>query len=727
MKFRGTFLFAALLALSALFAAAWPDATPPGDKESTILRTMIRNLERFHYEPVKIDDDFSRRMYQFYLNDLDGARLFFTQKDLDAFAEHETTIDDQIATGSYAFFEDVQERWTANLDRAEQWYTGILEEPFDITSGKEITMVDDDSDWVTNDKQLRQYWYDYMKRDVINQVADKISTYEKAVENRAAMTAEERAAAEADDTLVEKSVAELEAEAREKLRERYDDWFGRMRKSKLSIRRSQYLNALTAMFDPHTSYYRPKDKESFDIRFSGRLEGIGATLQNKDQYTRVATLVVGGPAWKGKELEVDDLIMAVRQQGEEEAVDIKDMLVEDVVGFIRGDKGTTVYLKIKKPDGTIKEISIVRDVIVIDERFAKSLILDGKGEDEKIGYINLPSFYADFQNEDGRFSAKDVKAELEKLKDREVDGIILDLRNNGGGSLRDVVDMTGFFIPEGPIVQVAGRGGRKEVLRDKDPSVVYDGPVVVLVNQYSASASEILAAALQDYNRAVIVGSTQTFGKGTVQRFIDMDRTVAGRNDIKPLGTVKLTMQKFYRVNGGSTQLEGVTPDIFLPDSYAYLETGERENDYPLQFDKIEPARYDRVPEYTASLNEVREQSLERTNKSEAFQAIDKYARDLRAERDETLVSLNLDDYVAEQEVRSAESDKYKDLFEPIETFDVDNLDLDKLQLKTADESKKERNQDFIDRVKKDLHLYETVQIVNDMIDADERKLAERE
>ena len=714
MKFRGTFLFAALLALSALFAAAWPDATPPGDKESTILRTMIRNLERFHYEPVKIDDDFSRRMYQFYLNDLDGARLFFTQKDLDAFAEHETTIDDQIATGSYAFFEDVQERWTANLDRAEQWYTGILEEPFDITSGKEITMVDDDSDWVTNDKQLRQYWYDYMKRDVINQVADKISTYEKAVENRAAMTAEERATAEADDPLVEKSVAELEAEAREKLRERYDDWFGRMRKSKLSIRRSQYLNALTAMFDPHTSYYRPKDKESFDIRFSGRLEGIGATLQNKDQYTRVATLVVGGPAWKGKELEVDDLIMAVRQQGEEEAVDIKDMLVEDVVGFIRGDKGTTVYLKIKKPDGTIKEISIVRDVIVIDERFAKSLILDGKGEDEKIGYINLPSFYADFQNEDGRFSAKDVKAELEKLKDREVDGIILDLRNNGGGSLRDVVDMTGFFIPEGPIVQVAGRGGRKEVLRDKDPSVVYDGPVVVLVNQYSASASEILAAALQDYNRAVIVGSTQTFGKGTVQRFIDMDRTVPGRADIKPLGTVKLTMQKFYRVDGGSTQLRGVVPDIILPDSRSLLETGERQQTGPLAWSEIEPAQYNQNVYRIPFLETLRERSGNRVTQNPTFLKIQENAKRIKRQRDRNTYPLALAAY---QDMRAAdkkEAEQYKDLFKNEVNSGVANIEVD-LEEIMADETKVARNDDFKAGVTKDVYVEEALNILRDM------------
>lgn len=558
MKTRGTFLLAALFVLAAFVAAVLPETAPPGDKESVIIQTMMRNLERFHYQPMEINDDFSGRMYDYYLNDVDGARLFFTQEDIGNFATNKYAIDDQVKAGNYEYFDLVQEHWVKSLNKTEGWYKEILAKSFDLKKGKDITLPDDDSDWQANDKALRQYWTDYMKRDVLNQIINK-----------------QNEEADNEDLEEKTSVAKLEEQAREKLIERYDGWFERMRKSKLSIRRSQYLNALTSMFDPHTSYYRPKDKESFDIRFSGRLEGIGATLQNKDEYTRVTTIVVGGPAWKGKELEVEDLIMSVRQGGEEEAVDIKDMLVEDVVGFIRGDKGTTVILKVKKPDGSIKNIRIVRDIVVLDERFAKSLIVDGVGESEKIGYINLPSFYADFEHKDGRFCAKDIKAELNKLKDRNVEGIILDLRNNGGGSLRDVIDMTGFFIPEGPIVQVAGRGGRKEILSDRDPSVEYDGPLIVLVNQYSASASEILAAALQDYGRAVIVGSTSTFGKGTVQRFIDMDRTIPGRTDIKPLGTVKLTMQKFYRIDGGSTQLRGVVPDIILPDSRSLRQQEE--------------------------------------------------------------------------------------------------------------------------------------------------------
>ena len=714
MKSRGTLILSALFVLTAFVAAVLPESAPPGDKESVIIQTMMRNLERFHYQPMDIDDDFSERAYEYYLNDIDGARLFFTAQDLKAFETNKYTIDDQIAAGSYDFFNLTQERWKASMEKTQEWYRDILSKPFDLKSGKEIKMRDDDSGWSNNDKELRRYWADYMKRDVISQVVSKQEEYATAVENRAKMTAEERATAEKEEPLEEKTVAELETEAREKLLERYDDWFERMRKAKPSARRSQYLNALTSMFDPHTTYYRPKDKESFDIRFSGRLEGIGATLQNKDQYTKISTLVVGGPAWKSKQLEVDDLILSVRQKGEEEAVDIKDMLVEDVVGFIRGKKGTTVFLKVKKPDGTIKEVSIVRDIIVIDDNYAKSLIIDGVGENEKVGYINLPSFYADFQNEDGRFSAKDIKAELIKLKDRDVDGVILDLRNNGGGSLRDVVDMSGFFIPEGPIVQVAGRGGRKEVLKDKDPSVVYDGPLIVLVNQYSASASEILAAALQDYNRAVIVGSTQTFGKGTVQRFIDMDRTIPGRSDIKPLGTVKLTMQKFYRVNGGATQLRGVVPDIILPDSRSLLETGERQQTGPLPWTEIAAVDYEQDVYQIPFMATLRERSNNRVADNPVFMKIIDNAKRFKRQRDRDTYPLNLSDYRAMTEENKKEADKFKDLFGSDVNFNVTNIEVDLEEIKD-DETKIAKNEEFKKGIAKDVYVHEALNILRDM------------
>lgn len=700
MKKQGTLLIAALLALGTVFFAFSPAEVPPGEKESIIIQTMMRNLQRFHYQPMEIDDEFSGRAYSYYLNDVDGARLFFTQEDIKAFMPHEDQIDDQVNAGTYEYFDLVQKHWKTSLAKTEKWYKEILAKPFNLDKGKDIKMRDDDSGWSSNDKELRQYWEDYMKRDILSQVVSKQDEIEESKDS--------------DEPMADMTVAAIEKEAREKMLERYDKWYERMRKSKLSIRRSQYLNALTAMFDPHTSYYRPKDKESFDIRFSGRLEGIGATLQNEGSYTKITTIVVGGPAWKAGELKEEDVIMAVRQGKETEILDIKDMLVEDVVTHIRGKKGTTVHLKIKSPDGTIKEISIVRDVVIIDESYAKSLILDGKGENEKIGYINLPSFYADFNNEDGHFSAKDVKAELMKLNDLDVDGVILDLRNNGGGSLRDVVDMTGFFIPEGPVVQVAGRGGRKEVLRDKDPSVIYDGPVVVLVNQYSASASEIIAAALQDYGRAVIVGSTQTFGKGTVQRFIDLDRTIPGRADVKPLGTVKLTMQKFYRINGGSTQLEGVASDIVLPDSRSLLETGERQQTSPLAWTEIEPAEYYQDVYRIDFMETLKERSNNRVANNATFRKIQENAKRVRRQRDFDTYPLTLTEYRALDERNKAEAAKYKGMFDLVVTEGVDNIEVD-LEEIMSDDSKDKRNQEFKEGIGKDVYVEEALAILKDM------------
>ncbi|OAV43734.1 carboxy terminal-processing peptidase [Lewinella sp. 4G2] len=699
MKFRGTLLFAALLFVTGIFYAAYtPEPFPPGDKDSVIIQTMMRNLARFHYQPLQIDDELSKRAYDFYLDDVDGNRLFFTQQDIKAFEGQRLAIDDQINAGSYEFFELVQKHMDAAVDKTEKIYTEILSEPFALERGGNITLRnEDDSEWTKNDQQLRQYWEEYLKRDILNQITNKLE------EN-----------AKNDSLLVKPTPEELEVTMREKTLERYQKWTERMRTGKLSIKRSQYLNALTSMFDPHTSYYRPKDKESFDIRFSGRLEGIGATLQTKDSYTRVTSLVVGGPAWKGGELEVDDLIMSVRQGDQDTIVDIKDMVVEDVVTYIRGKKGTTVILKVQKPDGAIQEISIVRDVVVIDDSFARSLVVPGRAEGEKVGYINLPSFYADFQNKDGRFSAKDIKVELEKLKEQNVDGIILDLRNNGGGSLRDVVDMSGFFIPEGPVVQVAGRGKEKEVLSDKDPSVVYDGPLVVLVNQYSASASEILAAALQDYNRAVIVGSPSTFGKGTVQRFIDLDRTIPGRSDVKPLGSVKLTMQKFYRINGGSTQLRGVVPDIILPDSRSLLETGERQQHAPLAWTSIDPAEYEQNVYTIDFMDELAARSNSRVNSNNTFQRIKQNAERVKKQSDRNTYPLALSDYQNLIRANKSEAEMYDDLFDDVVNPGVLNLVVD-LEPILQDESKTARNEEFKESVSKDVYIQEAINILADM------------
>lgn len=493
-----------------------------------------------------------------------------------------------------------------------------------------------------------------------------------------------------------------------------DDWYSRLNKIKRSTRLSYYLNTITNLYDPHSDYLEPIDKQNFDIRFSGRLEGIGATLQTVGEYTKVAGIVVGGPAWKAKELKENDIILKVAQGDSGEWKDVTGMQTDDVVQLIRGEKGTKVRLNIKKLDGTIQDISIIRDLVIIEEGFAKSLILDGAQAGERIGYIYLPRFYADFEHADGRFSGKDIAVELDKLKAEKVNGIILDLRNNGGGSLNDVVQMSGYFIEQGPVVQVKSKAQRPEVLDDMDPRVQYNGAVIVMVNHFSASASEILAAALQDYGRAVIVG-TNTYGKGTVQRFYDLDRGVQGFNDLKPLGEVKLTVQKFYRIDGGSTQLRGVTPDIVLPDNYSFTEVGEKEEDYPLEWTEITPLQFKQNVYKIPTLSKIKAESEKRVAANLIFQKMVDNARRLKAQRDETSYSLKLDTYTATAEKQQTESKAYEALFKDVVNKGVKNLEVDIPSIH-QDESKKARNDDFVQTVAKDVHISETLKIMHDLL-----------
>ena len=696
MKYTKSIFFSVLV-IGLLAAFAYPQLNNE-QKETVLLQTLLRGLDRYHYSPQDLDDDFSAKVYDTYLNGIDGGKRFLTAKEVDELLIYRTEIDEQLKDGQFDFFNKSLDLLNNSLDRAQGYYRAILTKPFDFTISEQIELDGDKRDFAENEKALHEYWRQYLKYEAIQR-------YTEALEKKA----------DGEEEFVDKSDEELEADAREDVLKMFDRWFDRMMKLDREDRMSHYLNAITSVFDPHTSYYKPIDKENFDIRFSGKLEGIGARLLTEGDYTKVTDIVVGGPAWKGKELDENDIITKVAQ-GDEEAVDIKGMVIDDVVQLIRGDKGTEVNLTVKKVDGSETVISIIRDIVILDERFAKSLILNGKTQGEKIGYIYLPSFYADFQDRNGRHCSKDVAIELEKLKGEGVDGIVIDLRNNGGGSLSDVVKMSGFFIEEGPIVQVKSRNYNAEILADVDPTVQYDGPLVIMVNDRSASASEILAAALQDYGRAVIVGSNSTFGKGTVQRFIDLDRTLRGFDNIKPLGQIKLTTQKFYRINGGSTQLRGVTPDIILPDSYTYMETGEKEQEYPLPWTEIAAVDYKQDVLELAHINQIRERSNTRVAANETFRKINSNAARLKKMRDMTAYPLSLSSFQDVEERKEKDADQYKDLFDEIVNPNTQNLAVD-LPVIEADESKKERNEDFLEAVKKDGYIHEVLDIMHDIIE----------
>ncbi|MEM7572006.1 MAG: carboxy terminal-processing peptidase [Bacteroidota bacterium] len=700
MKRNYPILIVVLAAVGLMAMNVFPRITTES-KEEVLMQTVVQFLARYHYSPSEIDDEFSRNVFTTYLNDLDGARLFFTQKDIDALEMHRLQIDDQAKAGQYDFFEAVGKHWDVSRTRSQEWYRDFLAQPLDFSDDESFERLDDDDKWLADEAALQNYWQRYLERDVLGRIV-----------NRQEQLRRDTTGAEVP------SFTELEEEYRSKVLENFDDWFQRMERMSRETRVSQYLNTMTTSHDPHTSYYAPRERENFDIRFRGRLEGIGATLTLDDDYTKVTSIVVGGPAWKADQLKEDDLITAVRQDDQEEAVDVKGMNLDDVISMIRGPKGTTVHLTIRKPEGEIQMIQIERDVVVIDERFARSLIIEGENEGEQVGYIWLPSFYADFQDENGRFSAQDVAIELEKLKAVGVDGIILDLRSNGGGSLADVIDMSGFFIPEGPIVQVEGRGGRTMVQEDKDETVQYDGPLVVMVNQGSASASEILAAAMQDYQRAVIVGSQRTFGKGTVQRFFDLDRALPGFQELKPLGSMKLTTQKFFRVDGGSTQLRGVSSDIVLPDAFSYIESGEQRQDNPLAWTEIEAANYSQnVFRITPDMmNELRRRSEARTSENPVFASIDENAQRIRRQRDRSIFPLEYDAYLEAEQTRRTEAERYQDLFEKEVNSGVANLEVDIPDIE-FDESRIARNEDFVSKVSRDVYIQESMNIVFDLID----------
>jgi carboxyl-terminal processing protease len=513
-----------------------------------------------------------------------------------------------------------------------------------------------------------------------------------------------------DGEYVIKSDKELEQKARETTQNSLDEYFDFTDDLERKDYFAVFLTTMVEEFDPHTNYFAPPDRDRFDLRMSGKLEGIGARLQKKNDYVNVVEVISGGPAWRGEHIEVGDIILKVKQADEDEPVSIVGMRLDDAVKLIKGPKGSDVTLTIKRVDGTVEDETITRDVVELEETYAKSTVIEK--EQRTFGLVNLPQFYFDMQDYKQRNAASDVKEEIERLKKEGMEGLILDLRNNGGGSLRTAVDIAGLFIEEGPVVQVSSTGNRKEVLKDDDSEIVWDGPLVILVNELSASASEILAAAMQDYKRGVIIGSKQTYGKGTVQNLIDLNQWVR-KNDLGDMGALKLTTQKFYRVNGGSTQLEGVKSDVVLPDRYSYIEVGERDYDNPLPYDKIQPANYEEWDGYI-DYEETIKRSKERMAKSEQLRLIDENARWIKNQRDESEVSLNFEKYRAEIERRKEETAK----FDAIDDYD-NKLNLRSLQNEIAlmkqDTTLREKRKRWHKSLSRDIYVEEAVNVLEDL------------
>jgi carboxyl-terminal processing protease len=674
---------------------------PNPQKEAFLVHSILEGLQEMHYQPVQIDDAFSEKLYNFYLNDIDAGKRFFTQKEINELVKYSKSLDDQAKAGTFAFFDLSVAQLDASITKTKVWYAEILANPMSFTADEQIETDGKKQKWAQDDNELKSRWVKLLKFEILDYI-----TEEQAKQDKADFKGEKKA------------FAALEIEARKKTLEKYDRWFKRLAKMDRDARLEIYLNGITGIFDPHTGYFSPKDKENFDIQMSGKLEGIGARLQSDGEKTTITEVVAGGPAWKQGELQAEDVITKVAQEDGVE-VDIMGWEINDVVNKIRGPKGTKVFLTIKKPDGSSKQIEIVRDVVIMEEGFAKSLILqDGAKANQKIGYIYLPKFYADFTAAGSTSCAVDVEKEVAKCKAENVSGIILDLRGNGGGSLRDVVRMSGLFIEKGPIVQVKSRAQEPEILSDRDQTVQYNGPLVVMINGFSASASEILAAALQDYKRAVIVGSAVSYGKGTVQRFLNLDQVTQADESLKPLGEMKLTVQKFYRITGKTTQLDGVVPDITLPDTYNYIEIGERDQEFPLASTTIKPVTFSQNAYVIPKLTALQERSKKRVSADPTFALIEENSKRFKRQRDESIYDLKLEKYETAEKRRQEENKRYEDMLKPIDGLMVVNLGSDLTTIK-SDTSRSARNDIFIKDRKKDIQLWEAVKVLNDMIEMD--------
>ena len=689
-----------IILVLALSAVLWsflpkPAVTDP-EKDKALIELLTMVLQRAHYSPVDIDDAFSEKVYNKYINGIDPVKRFFIQKDIDEFKKYKHKIDDILLSKEkdLTFFEITHQRIIQRMKESKEIYTDILSKPIDFNSKEFINVDYENRAFAKNNAELKEIWRKQLKLSLLSSISDKQKL--------------EKDKQEKDAEYKPKSFEEIEKEARESSKKSLDEYLDFVTKE---LNRNDwfsiFLNTIAESFDPHTSYFSPENKERFEISMSGKFEGIGARLQKKNDVVEVSELISGGPAWRGKELEAGDIILKVAQ-GKEEPLDIAGMRLDDVVKKIKGAKGTEVRLTVKKVDGTINVISIVRDEVETEETFAKSTTV--LKNNQRYGIIHLPKFYINFDKAGERNAYTDVAKEIEKLKNQDVKGIILDLRDNGGGSLETVVKMTGLFIEKGPVVQVKAPNRRPDVLYDEDKGVLWNGPLVVMINNFSASASEIFAAAIQDYNRGIVVGSKHSYGKGTVQNIVDLNQLIRG-NTYGDLGSLKTTIQKFYRINGGSTQKEGVKSDIVFPDRFFYLDMGERDDKDALPWDKIEPANY--LP-LANNFDVVKSNSQKRIDENENFKLILENAKWIFDRKDENNFSLNLNDF----KVETHQSDEMLQKFKAINNYN-NNLSFQyfpkEVSLFEKDSLLKQKKDRWHEDLQKDIYIDEALNVLDDI------------
>jgi len=661
------------------------------NKDKLLVDLVSYVLDKLHYDPKIIDDDFSINVYEDFIDAVDSQKRFLLKSDIELFSQYRLLLDDQIKSSDITFFNIVYETLKSRMDEVESFYEDVLFTPFNFIIDEEINLDYENQEYVDGIDELKKLWRKRLKLSALDGFASK-----KEIN------------IEEDKT---KTDSEIEVESRKSINDNLRDFFQFNSELERKDWFSIYLNSIVTQYDPHTTYLAPEAKEVFDQNISGKFQGIGARLFKRNQQVEISEVIIGGPVWRDNLLNVGDIIIAVAQSKEEEPQEISLMKLSDATDLIKGEKGTNVYLTVKRVDGGIEQVEITRDIVELEETYAKSSIIND--DTNTYGLINLPRFYVDFDDYGERNAASDIKKEIISLKNKGIDGLILDLRNNGGGSLKTVVDITGFFIEKGPVVQVKSIGGRTEILRDNDSSILWDGPLIIMVNEFSASASEILAAALQDYNRAVILGSKQTYGKGTVQNIIDLNNVISG-NTYGDLGSLKITTDMFYRVNGGSTQLEGVKSDLIFPNRYSYVDIGEKDLDNPLNWNKIDPARYDnssKIFNYSQAI----EKSKKRISENEYFSLIDQHAKLVKSNQDDKLISLDYNSYKEDQENFKSQSDKLKIIDEFISPYVFDWNESNQNTDSSYNDDMKEKRDRWIKTLEKDIYVNEAMNLLKDL------------
>jgi carboxyl-terminal processing protease len=672
-------------------------------RENVIGNILKGALENMHFSGKEINNDLSKNAFKVYLERLDWGKQFFLASDVKQLEKYRESFDEMMISGDLTILEVSSELMNRRIGQIEKHIKTLLSKPLDYTKKDFLETDPKKRKFPKTEKELFSHWDRLMKFEVLSRMVDK-------KEEQEGLVTDEKGNKKKNLTDKKLSNTEIEKDSRDKVLKSYKKIFSRIVNEKRSDKLDKFYNAMTKVFDPHTNYLVPEEKEDFDIDMSGKLEGIGAILREENSYIKVEKIVPGSASWKTKEVEAEDVILKVGQ-GREEPVDVVDMSLRDAVKLIRGKKGSEVRLTLKKPNGLVKVVPIIRDVVEIDESYAKGSLLELSPYKSRVGYISIPKFYRDFNDRSGRNVTDDTRKEIERLNKEGVDGLILDLRNNGGGALEDARMISGLFIEKGPIVQVKANTGNPDILADTDPKIDFQKPVIVLINRFSASASEIVAAALQDYKRAVIVGGEFSHGKGTVQAVVDLDSYAPPMAKAhSPLGALKITIQKFYRVNGSSTQYKGVTPDIILPDQFSNLESGEKFLDYSIPWGEVKAVSYDRLMSY--DLKKLRSLSESRVKNNKKFRHILDSIKWYKNQKEKTNRSLVATDFETERKNIREMADSFK------KEEENKNLVVKDTSLKAGDKAQAEKFEDFSKTLKKDAVIEESMLIMNDMLTA---------